>query len=155
MSKLPAGSTSGDRGFVMMDALVAILIFSVGVIGLLAVQANATLLAGDAKYRTDAALQADRLVAQMWTSDPKTLVATFQGSPTASTATGYAAWVKQLDCSQAEASPNCLPGVSANLPTVTVTASGLVTITIRWKAPNAADSAPAHQYVSVTQVDRS
>jgi type IV pilus assembly protein PilV len=147
-------STPRARGFVMMDALVAILIFSVGVIGLLAVQANATLLAGDAKYRTDAALQADRLVAQMWVSDPATLVTNFQGSPSSADAPAYAAWVAQLDCSKSQASTNCLPGVSANLPTVTVTATGLVTITVRWKSPNAPAADLPHQYVTVTQVDR-
>ncbi|MET4676699.1 MULTISPECIES: hypothetical protein [unclassified Luteibacter] len=145
---------SHRSGFVMIDALIAILIFSVGVMGLLAVQANATLLAAEAKYRTDAALQADRLVAQMWTSDTATLVANFQGDPNTLTAPAYAAWLNQLDCSQAKASTNCLPGVAAYPPTVAITAAGLVTITVRWKSPNAANADPAHQYVTITQIDR-
>ncbi|WP_369927460.1 hypothetical protein [Xanthomonas sp. NCPPB 2632] len=145
----------GDySGFVMIDALIAILIFSVGVMGLLAVQANATLLAADAKYRTDAALQADRLVAQMWTSDTSTLIANFQGNASAPNAPAYAAWVKQIDCSQTQASTNCLPGVTGNPPTVAITSAGMVTITVRWKSPNAVDTDPVHQYVTVTQIDR-
>jgi type IV pilus assembly protein PilV len=142
------------RGFVLLDALIAILIFSFGILGLMAVQANASLLSGDAKYRTDAALQADRLITQMWISDPKTLVAQFAGDAGTATAPQYAAWLKQLDCSTASQTSNCLPGVTANPPTVTVTATGIVTITVRWKAPNAAAGDAAHQYVSITQIDR-
>jgi len=144
----------GSRGFVLLDALIAILIFSFGILGLMAVQANATLLSSDAKYRTDAALQADRLITQMWISDPKTLVAQFAGDVGATTAPQYAAWLKQLDCSTADQTSNCLPGVTANPPTVAVTAAGVVTITVRWKAQNAASGDAAHQYVSITQIDR-
>lgn len=155
------------RGFVLLDALVSILIFSIGILGLLAVQANAARLASDAKYRTDAALQADRLIAQMWMADPSTLATSFAGTGASSssgsdggsgaaaapTNPGYNAWLKDVDCSTAVNLTNCLPGVTANPPTVTVSATGLVTITIRWLGPSQAADSP-HQYVSVTQIDR-
>jgi type IV pilus assembly protein PilV len=149
LSRLP-----GARGFVLLDALIAILIFSFGILGLMAVQANASLLSSDAKYRSDAAMQADSYIAQMWTADPATLATDFVGDKDAVAAKKYAAWLKQLDCSTADSTSNCLPGAKDNPPTVTVTATGLVKVTVRWKAPNATDTDAAHQYTSVTQIDR-
>lgn len=140
------------RGIVLIDALVAILIFSFGILGLLAVQANAVRLSTDAKYRTDAALQADRLIAQMWMANQQTLATAFKGDGTTNGA-AYSAWAKEVDCTTAAAATSCLPGVTANPPLVTVSDAGLVTITVRWRGPNE-EAGVVHQYVSVTQIDR-
>lgn len=142
MSDVPAGS----RGFVLLDALVAVLIFSFGILGIVALQANATKLGGDAKYRSDAALLADRVIADMWGSDPATLV-NFKTDGTA-----YVAWRDNLvSCAKAKVLTNCLPGITdkANQPTITLDANNLVTVTIKWQGPQ--DTSP-HQYVSVSQI---
>lgn len=54
------------RGMALIEALVAILIFSVGVIGVLGLQALALKSSSDAKYRADAAFLANQLIGQMW-----------------------------------------------------------------------------------------
>lgn len=63
----------------LLEALIAILIFSMGILAIVALQAVSIKLAGDAKYRSDAALLAEEMLAQMWVSDrtPATLNALF------------------------------------------------------------------------------
>lgn len=63
----------------LLEALIAILIFSIGILAIVALQAVSIKLAGDAKYRSDAALLAEEMLAQMWVSDrtPATLSALF------------------------------------------------------------------------------
>lgn len=63
----------------MLEALIAILIFSLGILAIVALQAISMKLAGDAKYRSDASLLAEELLAKMWVSDrvPANMMATF------------------------------------------------------------------------------
>ena len=157
-----------QQGIVLLDAVIAILIFSFGILGIVALQGSAVKLAGDAQYRTNAAMFADQVIAQMWgdwnasEATPGTTMAADFSS--ASNGTKYSAWAATLDC--ANKSPNCLPGVSTggtaiNAPTVTIVnggaagvnnnANSLVTVTVFWKGPN--DTSP-HNYVSITQISR-
>jgi len=135
------------KGFVLLDALIAVLIFSLGILGIVALQANATKLGGDAKYRTDAALLADRLIADMWGAVPSTIATDY--------ATGGSAFNKWrddlVDCAKAKVTTNCLPGVAANTPTVVVGDNNLVTITVKWQAPQ--EDTP-HQYVTISQIQQ-
>jgi type IV pilus assembly protein PilV len=67
-----------QRGIVLIDAMVAVVIFSIGVLGMVALQAAAIKLSGDAKYRSDAAMATEQVIAQMWASDPAALAANFR-----------------------------------------------------------------------------
>lgn len=147
-----AKNVSCDRGFILLDALIAILIFSFGILGMMALQASAIKLAGDARYRTDAAMLADQVIAQMWGSDPKTatLQAAFAGSGGVGGAR-YATWFKTLDCASTSAGTGCLPGVAGHPPMIAIDSTNLVTVTVYWQAPN--DLGP-HNYVSITQITR-
>lgn len=135
------------RGFVLLDALVALLIFSFGTLGIIALQASAIKFRSDAKYRTDAALLADRLIAGMWVYDVNNVVADFQTDGTA-----YKAWRDNLvDCTKATVTTNCLPGVTANAPTVVFGDNNFVTITVNWQGPQ--ESSP-HTYVTISQIQQ-
>ena len=156
---------ASQSGVMLLEALIAILIFSLGILSLVALQAAAVQLTSDAKYRTDATLLANRLIGQMWTSsqmqiaNPTTRVtqlrAAFQTGGSA-----YNAWLADVS------GRDGLPGVvaaSANvvstLPTVTVdnTAGatlGQVVITLRWRTPEMPLNAPGHQHVVVSQIAR-
>lgn len=135
----------GTQGFVLLDALIAVLIFTFGILAIVALQASAIKLNGDAKYRVDAALLANRLISNMWTADSSVLATDYVTDGSA-----YKAWVKDMvDCSTAKVSSNCLPGVAANKPTVTLDANNLVTVTVRWQAPE--DTGP-HQYITISQI---
>lgn len=137
------GSRQGRQGGVMLlEALIAILIFSIGILSVVGMQASAVKASSDAKFRSDASLLGNELIGQMWVSDPTTLQANFSDP----SGTKYTAWLANVQAA--------LPGVtgSANLPTVNVAANGMVTLSIFWKLPSDPDSAPAHNYVVVVQI---
>ena len=54
-----------QRGFFLIEAMVAILIFSLGVLGLVAMSSTAVSSQSDAQYRTDAASLADAIAGQI------------------------------------------------------------------------------------------
>ena len=65
-------NTNGQSGVILIEALVAILIFSVGILALVGLQATAIKQSTDARYRTEAAALANELIAEMWVSDRTT-----------------------------------------------------------------------------------
>jgi type IV pilus assembly protein PilV len=140
-----------QTGSMLLEGLISILLFSIGILAIVGLQAASIKMVGDAKYRSDASLLADQLVGQMWASDRAT--ATLQGNFTSNPAgTLYTNWVKSVNVS--------LPGVSgvaANQPivafttnTLTATPSSIVTVTIYWNSPN--EPAQAHQHVVVAEI---
>jgi len=148
-----------QRGIVLLDALIAIVIFSIGILGMVSLQGAAVKLASDAQYRTNAAMLADQIITQMWTGNvtgAADLATAYAGSGGTGGAQ-YTAWLNTIDCSAAHPSTNCLPGVTAtaNAPVITIVPNpaypkdALVTVTVNWQAPN--DTGP-HNYVSITQI---
>jgi len=143
-TKLPQAQT----GVMLLEALIAILIFSLGILSLVALQATSIKLTGDAKYRTDATLLANRLIGEMWAS----------GDALSTFATGeanYNTWLAQVSGSEG------LPGVVAaedevvsTLPTVVTEAGGVVTITLFWRTPEMAADQPGHRHIIVSQIAR-
>lgn len=70
-----ASSARRQRGFTMTESIVSVLVFALGILGLVGMQASAVRVSQDARYRIEAALLADELVARMLAS-PRTSVAT-------------------------------------------------------------------------------
>ena len=66
-------------GAFLLEALIAILIFSLGVLGIVGLQARSLKAVGDAQYRGEAAFLAQTLAGRMWAHDP-TDVQTYFGS---------------------------------------------------------------------------
>jgi len=58
-----------ERGVMLIEALVAILIFSIGILAVVGMQAVAIKDVTAAKYRSEAAFLAQELLAQMWTDN--------------------------------------------------------------------------------------
>ena len=58
-----------QSGYVLLEALVALLIFSLGLLGMVGFQAASTKIATDSRFRTEAAMLADELLAKMTASD--------------------------------------------------------------------------------------
>jgi len=145
-----------QRGFVLLDALVAIVIFSIGILGMVALQASAVTMTSSANYRINAAMLTDQVIAQMWGDTSSSLQTDFVGKG-GTGGSQYTAWFNTLDCSSTTASTSCLPGVKANPPTIAITQTNpakrpndyKVTVTINWQAPG--DSS-VHSYVSITQI---
>ncbi|MFY9261472.1 MAG: hypothetical protein WAO71_13300 [Gallionella sp.] len=55
-----------QHGFVLLEGLIAILIFSMAILGVVGMQATAIAKSSESQYRADAAFLANQLFAQMW-----------------------------------------------------------------------------------------
>ena len=130
-----------QAGIVLLEGLIAILIFSLGILAVVGLQAVAVKQVGDARYRSEAALLANQLLGTMWVSDrtAATLQTNFNTG-----GTGYTAWLTTVAAT--------LPGIAANPPTVVVDGAGTVTVTINWLAPSEAANTAAHRYVAIAQM---
>jgi type IV pilus assembly protein PilV len=58
------------RGFLLLEVLVALLIFAIGVLGIVGLQASMTKAQSGSKYRGDAAYLAQELIGNMWADLP-------------------------------------------------------------------------------------
>ena len=125
-------SRQSQRGVMLIEALVAILIFSVGVIAVMGMQAVSIEQVSQAKYRTDASYLANQITGQMWTDVPNLATYATAGS------TGRAAWDTTV--------AHTLPSGTA---TITVVGS-LVTVTVNWQVPN---ESVIRKYVSAVNIN--
>jgi type IV pilus assembly protein PilV len=123
-----AGSTT-QRGSYLLEALIAILIVAIGVLGVVGLYVRSMQNVDDAKFRGEAALLVNTLVGQMWVSDTSfaSLQAKFDSGGAGAEYTEFAAMVAQR-------MPNSVP------PTVVVAAGPTLTstdvlITIQWIHP--------------------
>lgn len=57
---------NGQRGIVLVEVLTSIFVFSVSVLGLLAIQGRAVQASTESKLRADAIFAANEVVGQMW-----------------------------------------------------------------------------------------
>ena len=62
-----------QHGVVLLETLIAILIFSLGVLGIVGLQATMIKNTSEAKYRSEASYIAQQRIGQMW-SDPANLI---------------------------------------------------------------------------------
>ncbi|ADE12312.1 type IV pilus modification PilV family protein [Sideroxydans lithotrophicus] len=138
-----------QRGVMLLEALIAILIFSIGILAIVALQANSIKLASDSKYRSDANLLANRLIGEMWLAHSAPNFATAYQTGGAS----YTAWANTVAAT--------LPTTGASAPTVTIvpftaaasTPSNAVTINVFWTVPGEnTGTATGHQYSTLTQI---
>ena len=146
-----------QSGIVLLEGLIAILIFSLGILAVVGLQAVAVKQVSDARYRSDAALLANQLLGTMWVGDRSTTnLQTNFNSPQGA---GYLAWLGSAGSSGTVA--GTLPGVTTttNPPTVVVDGAGTVTVTLYWHAPSdnqttQASGTPAnlHRYVAIAQI---
>ena len=68
---LPSGRCQG--GSLLIEVLVAILIFAIAFLGMLAMQANAIKFSADANYRAEATFLSNQLIGLLSVADPATL----------------------------------------------------------------------------------
>ena len=59
-------TSAKQQGSVLLEGLIAILIFSMGILALVGLQAAAIKNSSDAKYRADASYLANQIIGQMW-----------------------------------------------------------------------------------------
>ena len=111
-----------QQGFALLEVLIAILIFSVAILGTVGLQAATVRHQTDAKYRVDASFLAEQAIGTMW-ADRTNLA-------------GHA--VKDEDVA---ALPNGKRTIAVN--------GSQVTVTITWKLPG---ESVGHTYSTTTQI---
>ena len=141
----PPKSFSRQCGSMLLEALIGILIFSMGVLAVVGMQASAVKASRDAKYRSDASMVANQLIGEMWVNNrtQATLQANFQGGG-GTDGPLYTAWLTDVQAA--------LPGAAANPPVVTVSQASLVTITVFWIAPGEPVGTTPHNFTVVAQI---
>jgi len=120
----------GQRGFTLIEVMVALLVFSAGVLGMVALQAKASAYSVDAEDRTRAALMAEDLVSLMWTQHSAELPDGVMAD-----------WKARLE----DAKVSGLPGAP---DCETSTVAGVTTITITWAEPSRVKKDGRSRYVT-------
>jgi len=143
-----------QRGMSLLETLLSVLIFSIGILAIVALQAMSIRTTSDAKFRADASFLANQLVGRMWVAnrtDPvdANFIATYAHHPggpacaPAGAASGNARLAEWL-----ASVANTLPGASADRQMVVVGANNVVTVTLCWQVGD-----DTRQFVLQTQIN--
>ncbi len=116
---------SAQQGVVLLEAMIAILIFSMGVLAIVGLQAAMIKNTADSKYRAEASYIAQTRIGQIWT-DPAAVPA--DGTTTTTAITSQ------------------LPGGSMS----TVRAGARFTVTVTWQQPGAGET--QHNFTTTAQI---
>ena len=133
-------NTSQQKGVVLIEALIGILIFSIGILALIGLQAVAIKNTVDSQNRIEAGFLVNEIVSRMWTTNANPSTYAFSsGTPSNTT---LQTWVTKVG--------NTMPGVNSTAfttstgtgtsPSIALTGNR-VTVTVYWKAPGEATSA--------------
>lgn len=151
-----------QQGVMLLEALIGILIFSVGILAMVGMQAAAFSASADAKSRAEAAAFANQIISDIWMGVDRTSDASlttslnnfqlntggsdcaFSGGQTDGTNTILTGWVSAVTNTSTG-----LIGATATMQQVLVSTADLnrVTVTICWKTPQDARSRK-HQVIS-------
>ena len=143
--RLNRSSTSKQRGVTLLESLLGILIFSLGILAVIGMQAMAIRTVAESKYRMDASFLANEVIGEMWANRSNLASYAYAGGVPPVVLTR---WVAKVN--------NALPGTAANPPTIVVGAGNQVTITIFWQHPEEANfipPPPAHRYTAVAAIN--
>lgn len=77
---LQPAKAASQQGFMLLESLLALLIFSLGILGMVAINARAIQAATDAEFRTDAAKFADEIATQISLNADRTTTASLATS---------------------------------------------------------------------------
>ncbi|HTQ73543.1 MAG TPA: hypothetical protein VMI74_04595 [Burkholderiales bacterium] len=141
-----------ERGVMLIEALVAILIFSIGILAVVGMQGVAIKDVAAAKYRSEAAYLAQQLLSQMWTDNGNIMAYAYAGGPPPAK---IQEWVTNVQ--------NKLPDAANQPPLVTISnvvppapaapVGGTVQITLRWRLPEEiSQGLPPHSFTVVAFV---
>ena len=144
-----------QRGMMLVETLIGIGLFSIGVLSLLAFQGTAINIASEAKHRSDAAFLANQLIARMWTDRANLPAYALNAAQPAcsvvasANSSGYAPVQNWLLGVQGDATmAGLLPGTESVRQQIIVGAANEVTVSLCWLTP----AGDAHRYVARSQV---
>jgi type IV pilus assembly protein PilV len=126
-----------SKGFSMIEVLVAMTLFSFGILGMLGMHARAISDFSDIKYRTDAALLTDSLLNDIWVNRANVANYAYAG---AGTLPLIQPWLNQVRATL----PNGNATIAVNGNTVQVV--------LTWQPPNAAANNQTHRHVEIATI---
>ena len=118
MKRRPLSGSFAQHGGSLLEALITVLIFSVGILGIVGLEAAKLKDTSDAKYRLDSSFIAQQRVGQMW-ADPNNLINYLEDHTDVS---------------------DLLPGGTR---TTTIPGPGQVQVVVTWQQPGSPDT---HSY---------
>jgi type IV pilus assembly protein PilV len=134
-----------QQGAFLLEALIGILIFSLGILGIVGLQAQAIRFTNDSEFRAEAVYLANSLISQMWADNRATLKTNYDstvGGPK------YVQFVSDVHTGMQGAVLLTDPVVkvdTADLPLAVTKTSSVVQVQISWQLPG--DSA-LHNYTT-------
>lgn len=130
-----------QQGGTLLEGLLAIALFSVGVLSLLFLLSAALTETGNARYRSEASMLASDLISQMWTGDRSLEALRKRFMDPASG--DYQRWLNSVH--------EQLPGTShnLNLPEVSIDDKRKVAILLKWQAPG---DGKTHRLLTLTTI---
>ncbi len=134
---------NASRGMMLIEALIAILLFSIGILAVVGLQGAMTKTQSAAKFRGDAAYLASEAIGAMWGDTAANL-------PNYATA-ACAAYARCNEWKTKVA--NTLPGGTVAVAVgnaASAATAGVVSVTISWTTPNDG----AHNYTTSTVIQR-
>ncbi|MDR5171899.1 pilus assembly protein PilV [Methylobacillus flagellatus] len=134
---------AAQGGSILLEGLIAILVFSMGILAIIGLQAASMRTVSDAQYRLEASYLANRLVASIWTAGPSQIAN--YGLPGGSSET-LAEWLADVK--------KRLPGAETKAPTVVIsgdaTAGYTATVTVFWQPPSETEP---HSHTTVAYIN--
>jgi type IV pilus assembly protein PilV len=133
-------ASSRTAGSALIESLLALVVFSVGLLSLLVLLTSSLKQSDNARYRSEASLLASDLIGQMWSGD-RSLKSLRQRFDSASDE--YQRWLVRVQAT--------LPGLATdrNQPELLIDDSRNITLTLHWQAPSDTEQ---HQLVVVTRL---
>lgn len=128
-------STESDTGFTLIEVLVAVLVLSIGLLGLAGLQANSLRFNTDSSIQTQAAYMANDMADRMRANAGTATLITYPSA----TATQVASCYNTGGCTPGQMASNdlyewnqALAGLPAGQGTITALGGGVYNITVRW-----------------------
>jgi type IV pilus assembly protein PilV len=134
-----------QEGVMLLEALLGILIFSVGILAVVGMQSIAVKTISESKYRMDASFLANEIIGDMWVNRSNIASYAYSGGAYPAQLTE---WGARLD--------RALPGTVANPPTIENGAGNTITVTIYWQHPEEANLSPRpdpHLFRTITSIN--
>lgn len=143
-----------QRGSVLLEALISILIFSIGILGLVGMQATAVNSTSDAQYRSSAGFLVEQMIGTVWAERLGANIAT--ASNVMAAVPNPALACNPCVAGNANASQIWANNVAVALPNATASvaiAGAMVTVSVTWRPPNLPPAEPPHQHFAATFIN--
>jgi type IV pilus assembly protein PilV len=143
-----------QRGMSLLESLISVLIFSIGILAIVALQAASIKATSEAKLRADASFLANQVVGRMWVAnrtdaaDPNFLGTYSHNAAGPACAPAGAPSPNPRVADWLASVANTLPGAAANRQMIAVGANNVVTVTLCWQVGD-----DLRQFVLQTQIN--